>query len=89
LEDPSSLEDGVVKMNEQNYYSDIMGRVVNTLPPDERSIIQERFFSEKPKTLRDLAKEMKISREWVRKLEIKALDRIRKRLATQYDIRSF
>ena len=89
LEDALSLEDDVICIDEQNYFSNIMCEVIASLPPDEKSIIQERFFSEKPKTLRDLAKDMKISREWVRKLEIKALDRIRKRLASQYDIRSF
>jgi DNA-directed RNA polymerase sigma subunit (sigma70/sigma32) len=38
-------------------------------------------------TFRDLAKKLKISREWVRKLEIRALERMRRYLAREYDIR--
>ena len=88
IEDPSSLEDILLSASKDSFYSNAIFEIINSLPSDERTIIQERFFSDCPKTLRDLAKDMKISREWVRKLEIKALDRMKKRLATQYDIRS-
>jgi len=87
VEDDHSLEDHIFNTNENTFVSNAMCEVIKSLPPDEKIIIQERFFSDSPKTLRDLAKDMKISREWVRKLEIKALDRMKKRLASQYDIR--
>ena len=88
VEDPASLEESVFSLNSNSFRSEAIFEILGSLPPDEKAIIQERFFSDEPKTLRDLAKDMKISREWVRKLEIKALSRMKKRLASQYDIRS-
>jgi RNA polymerase sigma-32 factor len=64
--------------------SEIMGG----LPDDEKIVITNRF-SPNPKTLRDLAKEMGISREWVRKIEARGLDRVRKRLIQNYGIQSY
>lgn len=60
---------------------------VKILPDDEKFIVENRFLSQDPMTFRDLAKKLKISREWVRKLEIRALDRMRKYLAREHDIR--
>jgi len=60
---------------------------VRTLPENERFIVENRFLSKDPMTFRDLSKKMKISREWVRKLEIRALDRMKKYLAREHDIR--
>jgi len=60
---------------------------VKTLPENERFIVENRFLSKDPMTFRDLSKKMKISREWVRKLEIRALDRMKKYLAREHDIR--
>lgn len=87
IEDPKSLEESLSELNSESFNSKALYEIMCSLPPDEKTIIQERFFSDSPKTLRDLAKDMKISREWVRKLEIKALDRMKKRLASQYNIR--
>jgi len=60
---------------------------VRTLPENERFIVENRFLSKDPMTFRDLSKKMKISREWVRKLEVRALDRMKKYLAREHDIR--
>jgi len=89
LEDSNCLESNISNSDESSYLSAAIGEIVKSLPDDEGLIITNRFLSKDPKTLRDLAKDMNISREWVRKLEIKALDRIKKRLATQYDIREY
>ena len=86
LEDTSSGEgsfvDGIASLGKK----EILKSLVSGLPDDERKIIEERYLTDDPKTLRDLEKDMKISREWVRKLEIKALDRIKKRLNSNYGI---
>jgi len=87
IEDESFSEDIFLEANENELLSSILRTITNDLPNDEKTIIENRFLSEDTKTLRELAKEMKISREWVRKLELKALGRIKKRLATQYGIR--
>ena len=89
IEDGNSLENSLSNLDENIFLSDAITQIIKSLPNDEKTIIENRFLSDNPKTLRDLAKDMNISREWVRKLEIKALDRIKKRLATQYDIREY
>ena len=89
IEDTSCLENSLCNLNENSFLSDAMAEIIASLPSDEKTIVKNRFLSDDPKTLRDLAKEMNISREWVRKLEIKALDRIKKRLATKYNIREY
>lgn len=60
---------------------------MSILPDDEKYIIQKRFLSSDPMTFRDLANELKISREWVRKLEIRALGRLKRYMAREFDIR--
>jgi len=89
IEDGNSLENSLSNLDENIFLSDAITQIIKSLPDDEKTIIENRFLSDNPKTLRDLAKDMNISREWVRKLEIKALDRIKKRLATQYDVREY
>jgi RNA polymerase sigma-32 factor len=89
IEDSSCLESNICNLNESSYLSEAIADIVRSLPDDEKLIVTNRFLSKNPKTLRDLAKDMNISREWVRKLEIKALDRIKKRLASQYDVREY
>ncbi len=60
--------------------------IMPTMPEMERKIIENRFLIDEPKTLRELEKEMSISREWVRRVEKRAIDRIRKRLKSSYGI---
>jgi len=88
LEDPASLEDVVLNQSEDSYVFNALREITEELPSDEKNVIEQRYFAQAPKTLRVLAKEMNVSREWVRKIEIKALDRIRKRLANNYELRS-
>ena len=87
FEDPSLLEEEIISSNEMDNYSEAIEHALSVLPDIEREIITSRYFSSVPKTLRDLASEMKISREWVRQLETKALNKIRRTLAREYDIR--
>lgn len=89
LKDSGCLESNIFDLDEKTFLSDAISEIVLSLPDDESTIIKNRFLSNDPKTLRDLAKDMDISREWVRKLEIKALDRIKKRLASQYDVKEY
>lgn len=86
--DSDDVELNIITKNEQAFLSGAMKEILNTLPDDERQVISERFLANSPKTLRDLAKDMNISREWVRKIEVRALGRIRKRLASSYDVRN-
>jgi RNA polymerase sigma-32 factor len=71
----------------EDAFSSKIHLAVKDLPDNERFIVENRFLSQDPMTFRDLAKKLKISREWVRKLEIRALERMRRYLAREYDIR--
>jgi len=64
----------------------ILEATISSLPESESKIIRDRYLADNPKTLRELEKEMSISREWIRKLEMRALNRVKKRLKTEYGI---
>jgi RNA polymerase sigma-32 factor len=66
-----------------------ISEIMVTMPDMEREIIENRFLTETPKTLRDLEGEMNISREWVRRVEKRAIDRLKKRLRSAYGIEGF
>lgn len=86
IADEDSGESEFVNRISSSGKESILESLVSGLPEDEQKIIRDRYLTEDPKTLRDLEKEMSISREWIRKLEIKALDRIKKRLNSNYGI---
>lgn len=72
---------------ENDNMSVVLAALVDNMPDDERKILKDRFLTESPKTLREVGKEMGLSGEWVRKLELRAIDRLRKRLASEHGIR--
>jgi DNA-directed RNA polymerase sigma subunit (sigma70/sigma32) len=39
-------------------------------------------------TLTEIGKKLKMSREWARKIEVKALERLRKFMAREYEVRT-
>lgn len=86
LEDEDSGEQTVISEVSADSKSAILSGIINSLPDDESRILRERYLSDEPKTLRELEKEMSISREWIRKLEMRALDRVKKRLKAEYGI---
>jgi len=55
----------------------MLQKALSTLPERERHILAERQLSEEPKTLEELGKVYGISRERVRQLEARALDRVK------------
>ncbi|MBQ1846105.1 MAG: RNA polymerase subunit sigma-70, partial [Desulfovibrio sp.] len=50
-------------------------------------ILQHRLLSDAPETLREIGERFKVTRERVRQLEIRLLDKIKKHLST--DIKDF
>ena len=86
LEDADNLQKKYEDAQEIRSIKNAIGEIMPSLPDLERQIIQHRFLTEEPKTLRELERELNVSREWVRKVEIKALDRLKKRLKIQYGI---
>jgi len=51
---------------------------IKMLNPREKEIIEARRLSENPKTLEDLSKKYKISRERIRQIETKAFEKLQK-----------
>ena len=58
---------------------------IKILNDREREILEERKLSSEPKTLEDLSKKYKISRERIRQIETKAFEKLQKAMlnATQ------
>ena len=59
----------------------MMIKAMNVLNPREKEIIQLRRLEEKPKKLEELSQKFKISRERVRQIEEKALEKLKKEIS--------
>ena len=75
-EDLGNKEDFAVKKK-------LLGKAIETLSEREKIIIQKRFLTEEPVTLEDLGIEFNISRERIRQIENKALEKISKYVKTE------
>jgi RNA polymerase sigma-32 factor len=88
LEDEISLEESFIKADEHNHISDAIASSMETLSDQERYVITQRFFHMSgPKTLRDLGERMGVSREWVRQVESRAINKIKRSLGRDFEIR--
>jgi DNA-directed RNA polymerase sigma subunit (sigma70/sigma32) len=87
LVDEGTLTDEVEKRSSSSAIDTALKGALERLPDNEQFIIKERFLSGKKKTLREVSLELKVSREWARKMEIRALDSIRRTLGREFDIR--
>lgn len=78
LADPSPTpEDHVIAHSEQRFRTRLVTAALEALDPRERLIIIRRHLSDLKPSLESLAAEMKLSKERVRVLEKKALDKLR------------
>ena len=57
---------------------DLLSEAINVLSPREKYIMIERRLKDKPKTLEDLSNHYKISRERVRQIEVRAMEKLKK-----------
>lgn len=55
----------------------IVRAALEELPPRDRDIVLRRHLSEEPETLAAVGKSLGISREWVRQLDVRAMERLR------------
>ena len=67
--------------NEFSYRKKLFGKALNVLNSREKEIIQERRLREKPKKLEELSQKFKISRERVRQIEEKAMQKLQKEIS--------
>jgi len=58
-----------------------LGQAFEVLSDREQRIVEERIMSDEPRTLEDLGREMGVSKERVRQLEVRARQKLRRELA--------
>jgi RNA polymerase sigma-32 factor len=73
-----SQEEALGKDQEHEARMDLLREAMVDLNDRERHIIQERRLAEKPKTLEDLAQIYKVSRERIRQIEARAMEKLQK-----------
>ena len=66
--------------NDKNIKKDFINQAIDTLNEREKTIIRLRKFREKSITLDELGQKLKISKERVRQIETKALEKLKKSL---------
>ena len=76
-----TAEDDLAEDSEQTFWQTLLDRAMEMLSPREQIIIRERFLAEAVKTREALGRQLGISKERVRQLELDALDKLREILA--------
>jgi RNA polymerase sigma-32 factor len=89
VDDAPSPEAVAANRQETAYRRGLLQQALAELPERERHIVAERQLSEQPKTLEELGVHFGVSRERVRQLEARAMDKLRKavhRLGNGHDM---
>jgi len=84
LIDQNDTQDVIAEnKNEYNYRKNLLTKALDILNPREKEIIKLRRLSEKPKKLKELSQKYKISRERVRQIEEKAIEKLQKEISNK------
>ena len=82
LIDSKETQDKIIEnKNEYNYRRKLFTKALRVLKPREREIIKLRRLIEKPKKLEELSQQFSISRERVRQIEEKAVEKLQKEIS--------
>ena len=82
IEDKQETHDRIIEYKDElNYRRNIFSKAFEVLNEREKEIIKLRKLSENPLKLEDLSKKYKISRERVRQIEEKALEKLQKEIS--------
>ncbi len=73
-------EETFEEFNDKNIKKNFINKAIDTLNEREKTIIRLRKFREKSITLDELGQKLKISKERVRQIETKALEKLKKSL---------
>jgi len=79
-DDRQNPEESFEEFNDKNVKKDFINKAIETLNDREKIIIRLRKFREKSITLDELGQKLKISKERVRQIETKALEKLKKSL---------
>ena len=79
-----SLDQELLTSQKQEYddKKNLLNNAIKILDKREKEIIEHRRLSEEPKTLEELSKKYKISRERIRQIETKAFEKLQKAMIT-------
>ena len=78
----NDTQDILIENNDEfNYRKKLFTQAMHILKPREKEILKLRRLSENPKKLEELSKKFKISRERVRQIEEKAIEKLQKEVA--------
>ena len=77
IKDDRKTQDTIIEnINEFDYRKNLLEKAMSVLNSREKQIIKLRKLSEKPKKLEELSKQFEISRERVRQIEEKAMEKL-------------
>ena len=77
IKDDRKTQDTIIEnINEFDYRKNLLEKAMNVLNHREKQIIKLRKLAEKPKKLEELSKHFEISRERVRQIEEKAMEKL-------------
>ena len=76
VDEDADHEIKIAEKEEINKRKALLSKAINVLNDREKNIIQVRKLSEEPKTLEELSKEYKISRERIRQIEERAFEKL-------------
>ena len=79
-DDRQNPEETFEEFNDKNIKKDFINKAIDTLNEREKIIIRLRKFREKSITLDELGQKLKISKERVRQIETKALEKLKRSL---------
>ena len=79
-DDRKNPEESFEDLNDKSIKNDYINKAIDTLNEREKTIIRLRKFREKSITLDELGQKLKISKERVRQIETKALEKLKKSL---------
>ena len=79
-DDRQNPEESYEDFNDKSIKKDFINKAIDTLNDREKTIIRLRKFIEKSVTLDELGQKLKISKERVRQIETKALEKLKKSL---------
>jgi DNA-binding CsgD family transcriptional regulator len=78
VDESETQENALAEREELANRKELMDRVIKALNQRERRILTERRLKDNPMTLEELARECGVSRERVRQIEARALEKLRK-----------
>ncbi len=82
IEDERETQEKIIEnKNEYNYRKKLFAEAIKILNPREKEIVELRRLRDKPMKLEELSKQFKISRERVRQIEEKAIEKLQKEIS--------